>query len=208
MTNQGRQRCQFRLPSVGYDLFRPPLTCDFCRGIQGIPRVTHLSPQDFQTTYAYTGKPVIVEDGMRDWSAMEVFNFTFFKGIYDEGRRHSVFNCQFFPYQTEFRSLDEVFDMDFSRANMTPGFVPWYVGCYAYTGKPVIVEDGMRDWSAMEVFNFTFFKGIYDEGRRHSVFNCQFFPYQTEFRSLDEVFDMDSSRANMTPGFVPWYVGW
>ncbi|CAK9814733.1 hypothetical protein ANTPLA_LOCUS8320 [Anthophora plagiata] len=38
--------------------------------------------------------------------------------------------------------------------------------------------------------------------------NCQFFPYKTEFKSLQDVFDMNADRSSLEKGTKPWYVGW
>lgn len=75
---------------------------------------------------------------------------------------------------------------------------------YAYSGKPVVISDAMANWTAPMVFSFSFFKTLYD-GEEAS---CQFFPYKTEFRSLQDVFDMSADRAMMEKGTAPWYVGW
>lgn len=75
---------------------------------------------------------------------------------------------------------------------------------YAYSGKPVVITDAMTNWTAPKVFSFSFFKTLY----RGQDANCQFFPYKTEFQSLQDVFDMSASRATMEKGTKPWYVGW
>lgn len=67
-----------------------------------------------------------------------------------------------------------------------------------------MVTDAMTNWTAPEVLSFSFFKSLYDgeDG------NCQFFPYNTEFQSLRDVFDMSTSRSMLEKGTEPWYVGW
>lgn len=62
----------------------------------------------------------------------------------------------------------------------------------------------MTNWTATTVFSFTFFKSLYDGEDA----NCQFFPYKTEFKSLQDVFDMSASRSLLEKGTKPWYVGW
>lgn len=68
----------------------------------------------------------------------------------------------------------------------------------------------MINWTAPKVFDFNFFKKLYLDNDRRSgrKKNCQFFPYKTEFRSLNEVFRMDPLRANYSKGTKPWYIGW
>ena len=55
-------------------------------------------------------------------------------------------------------------------------------------------------------------QGIYPEDSpvlRSSVeHNCQFFPYKTDFHSLQEVFNMSDDRAQLKDGAEPWYIGW
>ncbi|RXG72606.1 hypothetical protein Avbf_06151 [Armadillidium vulgare] len=81
---------------------------------------------------------------------------------------------------------------------------------YAYSGIPVVIEDGQRNWSASDVFSFSFFKKIYDDDSP-VLYNldreCQFFPYQTSFRNLKEVFNMSTEEAERLDA-NPWYIGW
>ena len=80
---------------------------------------------------------------------------------------------------------------------------------YAYTGRPVVIEDGQKNWTARTKFSFDFFKGIYSKDSpvlNNFERNCQFFPYKTEFRRLVEVFEMDKERASFKA--EPWYIGW
>lgn len=75
---------------------------------------------------------------------------------------------------------------------------------YAYTGRPVVVVD---DSNAKRSANFGFqlFKNLSDS---KLLTPCQFFPYKTEFKSLEEALNMDNERAMMTSGYEPWYIGW
>jgi len=81
---------------------------------------------------------------------------------------------------------------------------------YAYSGRPVVVIDAMENWTAQHVFSFQFFKGVYEESLEHWTLQtgCQFFPYETEFTQLREVFNMSEDRAHMRDGTRPWYIGW
>lgn len=75
---------------------------------------------------------------------------------------------------------------------------------YAYSGRPVVVVDATINWTATEVFSFPFFKSLYDGVDA----DCQFFPYRTEFKSLQDVLDMGTDRSLLERGTEPWYVGW
>lgn len=57
----------------------------------------------------------------------------------------------------------------------------------------------------MNVFSFEFFRNLY---RGYSVFSCQFFPYKTEFKTLEEALNMSEARARFKEGEKPWYIGW
>ena len=82
---------------------------------------------------------------------------------------------------------------------------------FSPTGVPVVVTDGTKNWTAPEVFNFKFFKGIY-KNNSPALDNyddkCQFFPYRTNFNSLRDVFNMSDERAQLKDGTKPWYIGW
>jgi len=80
---------------------------------------------------------------------------------------------------------------------------------YAYSGRPVLILDGQENWTAPDSFSFEFFKNIYSSDSPvlvNSERDCQFFPYQTNFKNLGDVFNMTSERANMKGD--PWYIGW
>ncbi|CAE1162103.1 unnamed protein product, partial [Acanthosepion pharaonis] len=77
--------------------------------------------------------------------------------------------------------------------------------------RPVVVVDGAKNWTAPKTFSFEFFKGIYSENSpalESKGYNCQFFPYQTEFANLAEVFQMEPERIKNTDHSKPWYIGW
>lgn len=77
---------------------------------------------------------------------------------------------------------------------------------YAYNGRPVIIKDALSNWTAMEIFSYEWFRDLYTQDfssiRRSR--RCQFFPYKTEFRSLNEALSMNDERRSSRP----WYFGW
>ena len=126
-----REPCLVELTESILDVTRPPVDCDICRGISEADRVAGLSQKDFEEKYAYSGRPVVITDGMKTWTAPKTFSFDFFKGIYSEDSPalyNMEMNCQFFPYKTSFMSLGEVFNMSDERAQMKEGAEPWYIG--------------------------------------------------------------------------------
>ncbi|KAL0268798.1 UNVERIFIED_CONTAM: hypothetical protein PYX00_010613 [Menopon gallinae] len=117
------------MPDTLTKVFRPPVQCSMCQGITHVEKVANLTPDLFEDRYAYSGRPVVITDGMVNWTAREVFSFDFFKGIYETRMEQwSTYGCQFFPYNTEFNHLREVFNMSRERATMVDGTEPWYVG--------------------------------------------------------------------------------
>jgi hypothetical protein len=116
------------------DIFRPPTSCDICRKIDHIERISNITREEFEEKYAYTNHPIIITDAMNDWLAIEKFNFKFFKRLYRINSSALLAveeNCQFFPYKNkyEFETLGDVFNMDLERAYMVnDDYQPWYVG--------------------------------------------------------------------------------
>ena len=110
---------------------RPIVNCKMCKGVKEIPHLSKITREEF-SKYAYTGLPVIVSDALQNWTARETFNFSFFKNLYS--KHENVWEmqereCQFFPYNTEFDTLEEaLMDMTEARANLEEGQRKWYFG--------------------------------------------------------------------------------
>ncbi|EZA62728.1 hypothetical protein DMN91_006754 [Ooceraea biroi] len=120
-------KCLITTPSVMQKVFRPPESCSICRDVQQVDKLAAVDPAIFEQRYAYSGEPVVITDAMMNWTAPEVFSFAFFKKLY-HGEKMSSGHCQFFPYKTEFQSLQDVFEISDDRASMEKGAKPWYVG--------------------------------------------------------------------------------
>lgn len=135
-------QCLIKMPIDTSKVFRKSENCDMCRNINSkeINQVTNITKTEFEEKYAHTGVPVIITDGAIKWPALDTFNFDFFKEIYSHDKDHPnvIDECQFFPYKTEFKSLQEVFNMSVERSKLLPGTEPWYVGwsnCNDNAGK-------------------------------------------------------------------------
>ena len=126
------EECLVAVDSLLITLFRPPVNCRICCGLTQVDHVSRLSHEQFEERYAYSGRPVIVTDAMSNWSALQTFNFEFFRGIYSHDSPTLVASedCQFFPYESGFRNLSDVFLMTNERANLHSGSEPWYIGWY------------------------------------------------------------------------------
>ena len=110
------------------EVTRPGFNCSVCEGLEEIPVVDNITPEEFAQKYAYTGVPVLVRGATENWSAVGAFTFDYFKAIYTKQALHSTKeHCQFFAYNTEFSSLEEALEMDKERALFRPGQKPWWV---------------------------------------------------------------------------------
>ena len=121
--------CLIPYPEIILDLFRPPVDCNVCKDVHEVEKVAALTKEEFLRNYAYTSRPVVITDGTQGWTAPYYFSFSYFKSIY--GPNSPVLlsedqKCQFFPYKTNFASLQEVFNMSEKDANMEGKH--WYIG--------------------------------------------------------------------------------
>ena len=124
-----KDTCLVPAPEPYLDLFRPPVDCSMCEDVETVDVVTNLTKEEFVEKYAYTGRPVLIRNSSKDWSALSHFSFEFFKNIYPQDSpvlQSEDRDCQFFPYRTNFESLGEVFSMSESMAKMEGD--PWYIG--------------------------------------------------------------------------------
>ena len=122
--------CLLNVNEIFIELTRKPTNCSLvCEGLTEIPRVSELSKEEFVSKYAYTGRPVVVVDAAKNWSAVDRFNFTFFKELFEKNKdayRVNEDECQFFPYRTEFISLKQALNMSKDRSEWKGK--PWYFG--------------------------------------------------------------------------------
>lgn len=122
--------CLLNVNEIFNEVARKPTNCSLmCEGQQEVPRLSGLTKQTFIENHAYNGRPLVVTDAAKNWSALEVFNFSFFKQLYESNNGSYEVNeeeCQFFPYKTNFSSLREAFSMSKERAELKTE--PWYFG--------------------------------------------------------------------------------
>jgi len=126
-----RNPCIISNNAIVYEMARPVAKCSMCAGMKEVPIERNMTRELFLEKYAYTGTPVLIKDATTNWTAMHLYNFTYFKNLYTtnkDGLRSVEEDCQFFPYNTEFFSLREVFRMSEARATFQPGEEPWYIG--------------------------------------------------------------------------------
>ncbi|KAL3186543.1 hypothetical protein MRX96_027357 [Rhipicephalus microplus] len=140
--------CIVDMPPKIQNAMMPPVDCTICKNLKKVSRRSSLSRYDFETEYAYTGIPVVVTDGASNWTALQTFSLSFFENVYQNAAFKMSRNaCQFFPYKTEFRSLEEVFSMSAERSRL-----PWYIGwsnCNPSYGAHLHIDHvGKPSWQA------------------------------------------------------------
>lgn len=122
-------KCTMLLPKELQKVFRYPANCNFCKNVKGAKILSDIEPDDFEQNFAYNGNVVLVTDATKNWTAPDVFDFWYFKNLYEkEDPRKKTLSCQFFPYKTKFLNLFETFKMDVDRIKYKDGTEPWYFG--------------------------------------------------------------------------------
>uniref|UniRef100_A0A915HUX7 Uncharacterized protein n=1 Tax=Romanomermis culicivorax TaxID=13658 RepID=A0A915HUX7_ROMCU len=108
-----KNSCLLENSNFVQDLFRPLVDCGkICGNLRKINRLKNLPAGGgsiFETEYLSQGRPVVIEDALKNWTALRSFNFEFFVDLYLEGEDKLYVddgrNCQFFRYRTNFSSL-------------------------------------------------------------------------------------------------------
>lgn len=119
--NGGSGKCLISMPDSLSHAFRRPEDCSFCRNISKVDRVSNISPEEFEKRYAYNAKPVVITDATINWTALDVFDFWYFKEVYDSSDSDQM-NCQFFPVRLfEFNGNFQLYR--FFRSNFHLGFI-------------------------------------------------------------------------------------
>lgn len=89
----------------------------------------NLQPEEFDSKYGHTGRPLKVTDGALNWTALDVFDYWYFKDMYDDYQSaNGEFNCQFFPYKSGFNDIFDAFSMSDNRVHQVDGESAWYFG--------------------------------------------------------------------------------
>ncbi|XP_023231587.1 uncharacterized protein LOC111631561 [Centruroides sculpturatus] len=126
-----KSRCAVPNNYLVMEITRPLTDCKICRDVDRVIVFENVTKATF-AKYAYSGKPMLVRGATTNWTALNYFNFSFFKQLYenvDDAYQSVEEECQFFPYKTDFLSLEAVFDMPEEQAYMTgPNAKTWYIG--------------------------------------------------------------------------------
>jgi len=117
--------CIFEHRPLSIGVVRPLADCNRCSNVTEVPIVDHLSQEFFMKHHAYTGVPVLAKGYARNWSALDVFSYDYFKSVYANLSSDDL-ECQFFPYKTNFVLMEQVWQMSQKRAELKKD--QWYVG--------------------------------------------------------------------------------
>lgn len=123
-------RCLLPNNYLVWEFTRSISNCDYCRDVEAPLILPNLTREEFRP-YAYSSRPMIVKDAIRDWPARDAYTLEFFRDLYEqvEGAYESVEEeCQFLRFKSDFANLREVFAMSEARALHREGEDPWYVG--------------------------------------------------------------------------------
>ena len=113
------------------EMSRPLAPCNMCKNLIQVPKYNLIDKDEFLTKHAYTGRPAIISGATANWTAMNSFSFWFFRDLYRKypGSFDKIEDeCQFFPYNTDFTSLEEAFNMSDDQAAFKEGEAGWYIG--------------------------------------------------------------------------------
>ncbi|XP_063443827.1 uncharacterized protein LOC134724622 [Mytilus trossulus] len=124
-------RCAVDNSGMFIEVARPLTNCEMCRNLHQVPNEYEISVEDFSKKYAYTAVPVLIKDATKNWTAMNTFSYDFLKELYvntTDAFEVTEEECQFFPYKTDFETLEDAFNMTDDRAHFKEGEKTWYFG--------------------------------------------------------------------------------
>lgn len=113
-----------------WEATRPETDCNMCKDINQVLIFNNIS-RDIFKNYEYSPRPMIAKRAALNWPAMHIFDFNFFKNLYDSTKdsyESIEEECQILTFKSDFNSLKDVFSMNESRINLLSGEQPWYVG--------------------------------------------------------------------------------
>lgn len=126
-----KEKCAVDHNDYTREMLRPVVKCDFCRNLTNVTVEENITESRFLAKYAYSKVPALIKGETKNWTAIDKFDFYFLKDIFikTEGALRAVlYQCQFHPYKTEFKSIEETFNMTDERASGKDTNNPWYIG--------------------------------------------------------------------------------
>ncbi|XP_063230517.1 uncharacterized protein LOC134535374 [Bacillus rossius redtenbacheri] len=117
--------CSASVPQRLAGVFRPPEDCAVCRGLRQIDRVANTSWAALRQRYTSPGRPVVVTDATRNWTAQQVFSFRFLETV------HAQFpppaDCQAPAAPAAPAATPAAIGEDDFNASSRPGLEPWHI---------------------------------------------------------------------------------
>uniref|UniRef100_A0A1I8GHS9 Cupin_8 domain-containing protein n=1 Tax=Macrostomum lignano TaxID=282301 RepID=A0A1I8GHS9_9PLAT len=120
------QRCLLSAEDFIMEMSRAPVNCGMCKDMREMPVEYNMTRELFLKKYAYTARPVLIKNVVKDWRALQNFSLDFFKNLYDskpDSYKVQDDAGQFFAYKTEFGTLREALHMSEERRQKD-----WYFG--------------------------------------------------------------------------------
>jgi hypothetical protein len=122
-------RCFFPNNFIIYEATRPVSDCNYCRDLKQPIILTNLS-QEYLEYYAYSSQPVIIKKAIISWPAIKLLNYSFIKDLYLKHAEAFEADCKFLPFNSNFRSLRDVFEMPKSKLDGNPSWYVAFSNCY------------------------------------------------------------------------------
>ncbi|XP_023180048.1 uncharacterized protein LOC111605628 [Drosophila hydei] len=119
-------RCFVPNNHLVWEATRPISDCEFCKGVVAPLILPNLTREEF-ARYAYSSRPIIVKKAIAHWSAKQSLNYTSIKELYESVPGSLETACQFQHFNSDLKSLRDVFKMSPKRVNLSEGS-PWFVG--------------------------------------------------------------------------------
>ena len=141
------QECIVRKPRwlTNHLTTKPTANChSICQGLTDVPALEKVSSLEFLTKYAYSGRPLIIRNATKSWTANENFDFAFFKRIFQSYAENLVtilesnaklspehaklFDvCRFLPFNTNARNLAEFLRISEAKSLENNYYVGWTI---------------------------------------------------------------------------------
>ena len=129
-------------------ILSPPNNCQsVCHGIDKIAsyNMQEITSKKLFDKFAYGGRPVLLRDVASNWPSNKIFNFTFLKDLFlplydkiskdweltgdgfSDERLRQLYECQFLPFNTDFDSILDFFNMSESRAALNTSEPSYFI---------------------------------------------------------------------------------
>lgn len=119
-------RCFLPNNYLVWEATRPISDCEFCKGVKAPLILANLTMEEF-APHAYSSLPIIVKKAVAHWPAQKHLNYSYIKDLYESFPDSMESDCQFQHFNSDLKSLKDVWAMSEERSNLSHG-APWFVG--------------------------------------------------------------------------------